>query len=161
MGQIQEQAAQQMADFQSLVYKIVGQTRTQHQSRIDQLTNQLAEKRREISEMAECAGLASTAAQAAADAAACRITILEAAAEHSNAELARMQGAAQAQREELAALQIGVACQGLAAHNSKLRIRRRLAPLCQDNATLKTRQPACQPLSPFSHPAPGRSSVQT
>lgn len=157
MGQCQQQAAQQLADFQLHVYKVLGQTRTQHQSRVDQLTDQLAEKRQEISDMAASAGLASTAAQAAADAADHRIAALEADAEHSNAELAGMQLEAEAQRKQLAALQIVVACQGMAARNSKLRAWRRLASLCQENTSLKPCQPLCQPFPHISRPASGNS----
>lgn len=155
MGQCQQQAAQQLADFQLHVYKVLGQTRTQHQSRVDQLTDQLAEKRQEISDMAASAGLASTAAQAAADAADHRVAALEADAEHSNAELAGMQLEAEAQRKQLAALQIVVACQGMAARNSKLRAWRRLASLCQENTSLKPCQPLCQPFPHISRPASG------
>lgn len=98
--------AQQLADFQAHVYKILGQTRTQHQSNLDRLMEELADKRRQVSNMAGAASLANTAAQAAADAAARCTATLEAHAEHRNAELARMWQAAEAQREELAALSV-------------------------------------------------------
>ena len=139
LSQSQQQAAQQLATFQSHVYETLGQTRVQHQSQLDRLLEQLAEQRQQISRMASAAEASSRAAEAAVHVADCHIAGLEAVAERKATELVEMQQEMEAHRQETASM---AASAEAAAHVATGRICALEAAARQSSAELVKAQQA-------------------